>query len=625
MAGFVMLHINGIHEVAVDSCDCEHRVWAGRPEEQLLRAGWFPGTDDRPRTCATTEVLDNFVAQTYQAKTTMYDYYSVLEKLTNNSGIKPPNRYHAFLQMVREYSHLLMLKRAGRGHEKSGVMGTKQGELTVKCPCCPQPGENLPDSWEDAPPGDKFLYIMFLAVDACFQDKRRLVSSELKDPTLGSGWGYMVEMTAYRQYLLSVTDQKEMSTCSGLAALDYANTKFSRGYSATGVGMGVCARHEFVQPNGVADLQYANMDWLFLCILLHLDPRLFKIISYDIVCQWWINLKKCLSELPAPVRLTLILALCRFIIPKLHIKGHLVACMIFYSLCFTPGSSQTDGEGIERPWAHIGGMGTSTCEIGPGSREDTLNAHWGSWNWQKILSLGEHLRTKLDCAREEYASQMESFTLFSVQQGAQVPEWREMVAKFERNPKEKNPYKMTKKGVTEAEVLLLFEEEEAQRVSAGVPSIDSVSPGSFIAAGLDVEEEQRRVRVQVELKKAGTTSQQINIAGLRRALNRSIQRLRKLQATYTPVALVAFAQRKTVPPDEQPEHVPLFLPSGLTMAQRAVEGIAGLSAMENTLRNAQCSTALENLRHQLHIKSRYFTYKELQPATRALTHAHAHS
>ena len=48
---------------------------------------------------------------------------------------------------------------------------------------------------------------------------------------------------------------KQMSSCSGLAALDHANTKFSRGYSSTGVGMGVCARHEFVQPNGVGDLQ----------------------------------------------------------------------------------------------------------------------------------------------------------------------------------------------------------------------------------------------------------------------------------------------------------------------------------------------------------------------------------
>jgi hypothetical protein len=46
-----------------------------------------------------------------------------------------------------------------------------------------------------------------------------------------------------------------MSTCSGLAALDYANTKFSKGYAATGVGLALCARHEFILPNAVGDLQ----------------------------------------------------------------------------------------------------------------------------------------------------------------------------------------------------------------------------------------------------------------------------------------------------------------------------------------------------------------------------------
>lgn len=46
-----------------------------------------------------------------------------------------------------------------------------------------------------------------------------------------------------------------MSTCTGLAALDHANSKFSRGYATTGVGVGMCARHEFIQKNGVGDLQ----------------------------------------------------------------------------------------------------------------------------------------------------------------------------------------------------------------------------------------------------------------------------------------------------------------------------------------------------------------------------------
>ncbi|KAF8155179.1 hypothetical protein K438DRAFT_1987093 [Mycena galopus ATCC 62051] len=595
---FIVLHMNGIHEVAVDSCDCEHRAWAGAPEEQLLRAGWFPATDDRPRTCATTELLDSFVAQTYQAKTTMY--YSVLEKLSNNAGVKPPNRYHAFLRMVREYSHLLMLKRAGCGHAKTGVIGTKQGELAVKCPSCPDPGVNLPAGWEDASPQDKFLYIVFIAIDACFCLKCRLVSSELKGPTLGPGWSYMVEAGQYCKFLLTITDQKEMSTCSGLAALDHANTKFSRGSSATGVGMGVCARHEFVQPNGVGDLQkgerFRNMDWIFLSILLHLHPRLRKIISYDIACQWWKNLKGRVKKMPGHVHLKIVLALLRFVVPKMHIKGHNHDCQATYSLDYVPGSAQTDGEGIERPWAHIGGVGSSTKETGPGSREDTLNGHWGSWNWQKLLGLGEALQTKLDRAQSKAAAQLEAFTQFSMQQAARVPAWREMVENFERDLMAKNPYRMTSKGIMEAQVLLQFEQEEAERVRAGVPGIHSVSPSSFVAAGLEVEDEQRRVRIQVELKKRGTTSQLINIAALRRALNRSIQRLCTLQATYTLASILALGQHKNVSPDEQPENVPLFLPSALTAAQRTAESVKDLAAMENLLRDS-AGTPLQ-ARHQ---------------------------
>jgi len=46
-----------------------------------------------------------------------------------------------------------------------------------------------------------------------------------------------------------------MSTCSGLAALDQANTKFNRGYATTGAAVSVCGRHEMVQPEGAVDLQ----------------------------------------------------------------------------------------------------------------------------------------------------------------------------------------------------------------------------------------------------------------------------------------------------------------------------------------------------------------------------------
>jgi hypothetical protein len=57
----------------------------------------------------------------------------------------------------------------------------------------------------------RFKYWLFLAVDACFRLKRRLISSEDKDPALGSGWAYYVEDKPFREYIKSVEDQQEAS------------------------------------------------------------------------------------------------------------------------------------------------------------------------------------------------------------------------------------------------------------------------------------------------------------------------------------------------------------------------------------------------------------------------------
>ena len=43
-----------------------------------------------------------------------------------------------------------MLKRAGCGHDPSGIAGTQPGGLVIPCPSCPHPRINMPD-WEDMP------------------------------------------------------------------------------------------------------------------------------------------------------------------------------------------------------------------------------------------------------------------------------------------------------------------------------------------------------------------------------------------------------------------------------------------------------------------------------------------
>jgi hypothetical protein len=132
--------------------------------------------------------------------------------------------------------------------------------------------------------------------------------------------------------------------------------------------------------------RYANMDYVFASVLNHHDPKLHKVISYDITCQWSVNLQEHLSELPSSICPSLGSA--DFVIPKLHVYSHKLKCQTNYSLNYLPGAARTDGEGIERMHSNMGPVCASTKQMGPGYRHDCLDWQWTHWNWQKIVGLG---------------------------------------------------------------------------------------------------------------------------------------------------------------------------------------------------------------------------------------------
>src|ERR1700722_9668240 len=158
--------------------------------------------------------------------------------------------------MVRQWRHLKMLKRAGRGHDHTGVNGTSEGECAVICPACPQPGKNLPEGWKDAPDHQRWLYSLFVGIDANFKLKRKKVSSEKVDPSLSQGWSFFVEETKFKAFLdKHGTLPQERSTCSNYNAMAKANSKDTRFLDSTGAGTVDCIRHDMKRPNGVCDLQ----------------------------------------------------------------------------------------------------------------------------------------------------------------------------------------------------------------------------------------------------------------------------------------------------------------------------------------------------------------------------------
>ena len=72
---------HGIFEMAVLFCACPDNR---SRDKQLLGAGLFPATFKQIETLFTFAVLDNFLTDNLECKTTAQQYYSKLQSMTSN-------------------------------------------------------------------------------------------------------------------------------------------------------------------------------------------------------------------------------------------------------------------------------------------------------------------------------------------------------------------------------------------------------------------------------------------------------------------------------------------------------------------------------------------------------------
>ncbi|KDR74714.1 hypothetical protein GALMADRAFT_70522 [Galerina marginata CBS 339.88] len=582
-ASMLVLHTNGIHEVSILYCGCSRAV----PQHiQLLRRRLYPSSQITVKNCTTFELLRHLHELALTTKASTYDFYRALEKSTTNIGINvPKSRYRPLFRSILQWRHLKMLKWAGRGNDPSGVAGTKDGELGIRCPSCPWPGINLPDGWEDAPVGMKFLYMVFICMDANFRLKNQLVSNYSQDPGLGIGWAYMVPRNPYEKYVLSRANDQDISTCVGLQALAQANTRFSVGLRYTGVGATVCGRSEMILPLGVGNLQkgerYPNMDYIFGSVLRFVMV-LWVLISYDIACQWFANLSKRIEEhWPEEIKPTRPINLIPAI-PKLHEPMHDQTNHQVYSLNYICGAGHSDCECPERVWAPHNALGNSTKTQAPGSRHDVLDDHFGFWNWQKYIGLGATLLRKYRAAALDQKL---------------VQEWEVMCVEWEEDAfpkKKKNPYHVEGASISEARVKKELAEEEEKRLAAGGISLHNTSAASFLGLGLEIEEthltEQRNaLRTRLRLWDQLVP---IYMPGL---LQYQVDRANEGQALETK--------------SHHPEDEELWLPSRIPAGCRTRVCQKGLPKMEERLRLGQCQDSLENIRQVLRLKARMIQFK----------------
>ena len=114
------------------------------------------------------------------------------------------------------------------------------------------------------------------------------------------------------------------------------------------------------------------------------------LVTYDIACQWWINLQKQLKTYGPPLNIDLSKLISFLVgIPKFHLLGHGITCQILFNLMLMEGVGLTHGEGVETIWSHATALQTWSREAGPGARHLILDDHWSGWNWRKLVNSHE--------------------------------------------------------------------------------------------------------------------------------------------------------------------------------------------------------------------------------------------
>ncbi|KAG2006690.1 hypothetical protein CC2G_014446 [Coprinopsis cinerea AmutBmut pab1-1] len=538
---FVVVASDGIHSVGLDFCGC-----TGAPSHfvQLLRAGLFPATTNDPRTAASFDVLRTFQMLSFTSKISAFEFYNALKRRSDNTGTeKIPDRYNAFLRMVHVFRHVRLLKRTGRGHDPGGSWGTAPGECAVLCPACPYPGINLPEGWEKTSKEERYIYQLFLALDANFRLRRKDVSSDEKDPGLNKGYAYIVEENQFKAHLRQYgkTFEDDKSSCNNHDAIKSASSRGGKGTAASGMGTAQCSRHEMSRPLGLGDLQ----------------------------------------------------------------KGE-----------------RTDGESPERTWAVSNELASSTREMGPGSRRDSIDDALGDRNWHKSVNLVDTLMDRAEEALVKRAEKVQAFVDFSAALETAPVEWTETVKAWESDPKKPNPYATTSTHMTANAVRLKLAEEEAEALKEGksVSVHAVVTPSQFIVQGLDLEEAQRRLAHDTDaLGPHSTDRQRTRVLERSNSIKRRIDAWVGLQSLFMPP--VAAHREAVSGPAEETRDFTLFLPSSVC-ASMSVD--PRLLECEQRLRVGQAETALHDLRVHLMLRSQLWKSKaRYASGTRMLTRSNA--
>ncbi|KAI9432529.1 hypothetical protein H4582DRAFT_2083395 [Lactarius indigo] len=660
MSGNLLITIvnqTGVFDMDVLFCICPN---AGANDEQLLQAGIFPSTFKQIETAFTFSVLDDFLADNLECKTTAQQYYSKLQSITN--WMFPdhvPNLYKQLLRASQQWRDLRNRIESGLGHQHTGT-SANEGSMAIFCPACPQPGINLPDDWRTRYNDKPNQLIRTFIMDGNFSAEHMRCRTGDTDVPLSVGMAFMANPNSYKAHLHSGQEISQPSTCNTYRAIEQANS--SRPHlDVTGIGATACC-HGFFVPTSVVDFQKGerqiNMDYsLCKALSYNMGDIPVALVMYDIMCQYGVHFKERVERSPE-LSLSSSLQL-HTGIGLFHIHGHQDSCLPRFSPSYIPEAKQVDGEIIETLWAPLNNISRSIRGMFLAHHQEVLDAHMNHSNWKKMVRIVPSLLKRWKWMDNGIDLSAEILDTLNARFKKKTKRWLKAESHAQSNRHE-DPTLMdiydtvTSKAPSRAEV-------QQQLISEESGDITAHGQTSWIACGIKIQELQLAIRYQLRAHGLKINTEEAQVIENKRSRLQKLIDIFEHQGDsfllHQPLAddssIVPLGDYEeydhmddlgdpedtdddhsahaSIRPTPQaldgsgmdatnPEDFPVLLPSSLGWEWCVRYGFQSLAGKEVQLRHAQASESIHGIRLALGFKSALF---RTQTKTRAWNAIHS--
>ncbi|KAI0258038.1 hypothetical protein BC834DRAFT_975774 [Gloeopeniophorella convolvens] len=149
--------------------------------------GLLPATFQTVETIFTFTVLDDFLVDNLECKTTGQTYYSKLQTITIACFLivfQPDTSSYNVLQGIKE----------------------EEGCMAIFCPACPQPGINLPDNFQEIYKLEELVRTFIMDGNFTAEHMRARTSDD--EVPLSEGTSFMAEPTRYKEHLSTANHKR---------------------------------------------------------------------------------------------------------------------------------------------------------------------------------------------------------------------------------------------------------------------------------------------------------------------------------------------------------------------------------------------------------------------------------